>query len=448
MAGGQIGSALQRLRGLLGAQCAGGPTDGELLRRYVAQGDEAAFEALLRRHGPMVLGLCRRLLGTAQDVDDAFQATFLVLIRKAPSIGDGDRVGGWLYGVAYRVAVRARSRAARDRARHQPLTDLPGDEPGGGPSWDVLALLDEEVSRLPARYREAVVCCYLEGRTQEEAAHVLGWPKGTVSTRLNRARELLRSRLTRRGLTMTAGSVVVLLAQAKAEGALPPGMTGAVLKTLGQALANAPVPAGAAALADGVLRVAALGRLKAVATAALALAVVTAGGVASFGPGRHPTAPQCHPAVARARPAPAPSRDPRPARYEYESPQVPDRSVESAHVLAFTLSRDGGPADHDAPGTTVSVLDPTTGRVHASLKVPAGRKWRLAVLAGGRTLAMGKGVEGGFVALAFLAADCEAGCAGESAPCGCDCSRVKVQCWHVAPGELFKVTVPAEKPRV
>src|SRR5215468_2818942 len=92
MAGGQIGSALRRLRGLLGAHCAGGPTDGELLRRYVVQGDEAAFEALLRRHGPMVLGLCRRLLGTAQDVDDAFQATFLVLIRKAPSIGDGDRV--------------------------------------------------------------------------------------------------------------------------------------------------------------------------------------------------------------------------------------------------------------------------------------------------------------------------------------------------------------------
>ncbi len=106
MGGGHIGSALRRLRGLLGADCAAGPTDGELLRRYVVASDEAAFEALLRRHGPMVLGVCRRLLTSDSDVDDAFQATFLILVRKARSIGNGERVGNWLYGVAYRVALR------------------------------------------------------------------------------------------------------------------------------------------------------------------------------------------------------------------------------------------------------------------------------------------------------------------------------------------------------
>src|SRR5262245_44588923 len=121
MAGGQIGRALRRIRGLLGASCAEGPTDGDLLRRYVHARDEAAFEALLRRHGPMVLGVCRRVLARGQDVDDAFQATFLVLVRKAPSIGDADRVGNWLYGVAYRVAIRARAQAARLRARQRAL---------------------------------------------------------------------------------------------------------------------------------------------------------------------------------------------------------------------------------------------------------------------------------------------------------------------------------------
>src|SRR5262245_34296336 len=128
MAGGHIGRALQRIRGLLGAHRADGPTDGDLLRRYVHARDEAAFEALLRRHGPMVLGVCRRLLSGGPDVDDAFQATFLILVRKARSIGDAERVGNWLYGVAYRVAVRARAQAARQRARERALTDFPCEE--------------------------------------------------------------------------------------------------------------------------------------------------------------------------------------------------------------------------------------------------------------------------------------------------------------------------------
>jgi RNA polymerase sigma factor (sigma-70 family) len=279
MAGGHIGGALRRLRGLPGAEGAGGPTDGELLRRFVEAHDETAFEALLRRHGPMVLGVCRRLLTGTHDVDDAFQATFLILLRKAHLIGDGERVGNWLYGVAYRVAVRARDQAARRRARQRMLTDLPAEEAQGpGADPEVRALLDEEVMRLPGRYREAVVCCYLQGRTQEEAARLLGWPKGTVATRLNRARALLRRRLVRRGLTLSAGALVLTLTPPPIDGAVPSELLVATVQVGGAALAGAAPPAGVASLADAVLRPLSLTCLKAAVAGALTFLAVVGGG--------------------------------------------------------------------------------------------------------------------------------------------------------------------------
>jgi RNA polymerase sigma factor (sigma-70 family) len=458
MAGGHIGNALRRLRGLLGAQCAGGPTDGDLLRRYVARGDEAAFEGLLRRHGPMVLGVCRRLLGTAQDVDDAFQATFLVLIRKAPSISDGERVGNWLYGVAYRVAVRARARAAKDRARQTPLSDVPdGSDAPDAVSREVLALLDEEVSRLPARYREAVVCCYLEGRTQEEAAHVLGWPKGTVSTRLNRARDLLRARLTRRGLTMTAGSVLLLLGRSTAEAALPPALSRAVMHTLGQALAHGPLPAGAAALADAVVGGTFAGSVRGAVAVALTLAVVTAGHVVSFGPGREAPSQGQGPAVAhvrpaaaaapRARPATPPGTHnspgaaaahgpddaprPRPAPVRPRAEPRPGAGPEAVlHVLTLTLTRSRGDI------------------VSASLKVTTGKGWQIALLPGGRTIIASNGTDGQFLALILLPdrfAPCDEGGTSQSV----EMPGVKVwRCRQSSPCWQWSAPdAPPEKPR-
>jgi RNA polymerase sigma factor (sigma-70 family) len=480
MAGGHIGSALQRLRGLLGAQCAGGPTDGDLLRRYVAQGDEAAFEALLRRHGPMVLGVCRRLLGTAQDVDDAFQATFLVLIRKAASIGDGERIGNWLYGVAYRVAVRARSRTARERARHKPMIDVVCDDAATDcVSKDVLALLDEEVSRLPAHYREAVVCCYLEGRTQEEAAHVLGWPKGTVSTRLNRARELLRNRLTRRGLTMTAGSVAVILGQTTAEGALPPSLVSAVLQTLGKALTNGPLPAGAAALADAVLRGVFVSRIKDAATVALALAIVTASGVVSFGPGRKSAEPGRPPALRtvsspqarRDRPTPFPTvsrADFRGMAVVHSASEVSQANSNAAwdgargqmgaaavagdstvHVLTLTLTTHTSPSSPHAPDTTLSLVDPATGHVHASLKVAASEGWRLALLPSGQTLLATNSTDGEILAFDFLADHRSPREESDNPPVAGNAASVKVlRCWQVYPaGKGADVPSLPAKPR-
>src|SRR5262249_22929983 len=153
---------------------------------------EAAFEALVVRHGPMVWGVCRRTLRDPNDAEDAFQATFLVLARKAPSIAHRELVANWLFAVARKTAVRARAMAFRRWSREQLVATMPEPEPTGDDRTnDLLALLDEEVSRLPRKYRAPVVLCELEGKTHQEAASQLGCPVGTVSSRLSRGRAML-----------------------------------------------------------------------------------------------------------------------------------------------------------------------------------------------------------------------------------------------------------------
>src|SRR5262249_51745104 len=173
--------------------------DGELLGRFAA-GDEAALEALVRRHAPLVWGACRRMLARDADAEDAFQATFLVLLRKARSLSDGRPLAPWLHTVATRTAAKARATTMRRAAREGAAVEAAapaGDDPA---LREARAVVDEEVGRLPAKYREAVVLCYLQGWTNEEAARRLGCPKGTVLSRLARARDRLRRRLERRGL--------------------------------------------------------------------------------------------------------------------------------------------------------------------------------------------------------------------------------------------------------
>ncbi|OJW19837.1 MAG: hypothetical protein BGO49_14060 [Planctomycetales bacterium 71-10] len=186
-----------------GVDPAGG--DARLLHRFVVDRDPAAFEAIVDRHGPPVLAVCRRYLKDPADVEDAFQATFLVLVRKASGLRDGDALSSWLYGVAYRVAVRARSDALRRRAREgerEGLQDAPAEPLR--PVDDALEVLDSELSRLPDKYRTPLVLCYLEGRTHDQAATELGWPVGTVRSRMAKGRSLLRERLTRRGVDAPA----------------------------------------------------------------------------------------------------------------------------------------------------------------------------------------------------------------------------------------------------
>jgi RNA polymerase sigma factor (sigma-70 family) len=196
---------MRHLRRMLAAPCAGELTDAELLERFVAGRDEAAFEVLVWRHGPKVLGLCRRVLRHEQNAEDAFQATFLVLVRKAGSISRRQALASWLYRVAYHIALRAKTRADKRAARDTALADVAVAVRPDSIGDDLRPALDEEVSRLPEKYRAPFILCYLDGKTNEEAARELGCPKGTVQSRLAWARQRLRTRLTRRGLALSGG---------------------------------------------------------------------------------------------------------------------------------------------------------------------------------------------------------------------------------------------------
>ncbi|MCI0376126.1 MAG: sigma-70 family RNA polymerase sigma factor [Gemmataceae bacterium] len=250
-------------------------SDGQLLGGFLDERDEQAFALLVRRHGPMVWGVCRRVLAHHQDAEDAFQATFLVLVRKAASIMPRDRVGNWLYGVAYQTALKARALAVRKKAREK-QTALP--EPAltvADGIDDLQPLLDEELSRLPDKYRSAVVLCELEGKSRKEAATLLGWPEGTVAGRLARARALLAKRLTRRGVALSGHALAAVLAQHAAATA-PPNVLQSVIKA-GSSWASgksAGVSATVAALAEGVLKAMLLAKLKAASAFCFALSLV------------------------------------------------------------------------------------------------------------------------------------------------------------------------------
>ena len=202
------------LETLFGVGVVGRLSDAELLARFLRREDvassEAAFAALVERHGPMVLGVCRRMLGDDHAAADAFQAVFLVLAGKAPRVRVDDSLGRWLHGVSVRVSLQARAAARAERARVRSLEGLdpvdgsaPADPEG---RRELRAAIDEEIARLPGRYRSAVVLCYLEGLTPEQAARRLRCPVGTVQSRLHRARERLRPALSRRGLAPRPGA--------------------------------------------------------------------------------------------------------------------------------------------------------------------------------------------------------------------------------------------------
>jgi RNA polymerase sigma factor (sigma-70 family) len=241
-------------------------TDGQLLKDFIAENDESAFTALVKRHGPMVMGLCRRVLGESADAEDAFQATFMVLARKAASVGRPDLLGNWLYGVAYRTALEARSKLMRRQAKEKQLVQEPSEEPTPDVVWqEVRDVLDEEVSRLPDKYRVPFVLCYLQGQTNEEAASRLGCPKGTILSRLATARERLRARLIYRGIALSVGSLGLLLTE-QASAAVPSSLSASTVQAATNLAAGLPlatvVPGQVAALTEGVLRAMFLSKLK------------------------------------------------------------------------------------------------------------------------------------------------------------------------------------------
>ncbi|MCC6418196.1 MAG: sigma-70 family RNA polymerase sigma factor [Gemmataceae bacterium] len=265
----------------------GGLSDAELLERFVTARDEAAFEVLVWRHGPMILGVCRRLLRREQDVEDAFQATFLALVRKGHTIGRREAVGSWLYKVAYRTALAACSASARRAGREQPWVEQPAPDAPDDLLWrDLRSVLDREVMALPEKYRTPFLLCCLEGKSNEEAARQLGCARGTVLSRLARARERLRLRLARRGVTLTAGALA--LAAEEGLAAVSADLAGATVRAVlggpaGSAAAG--VSAHVAALTEGVLRAMFLTRLKPILAALLVAILAGAGafGAAALG---------------------------------------------------------------------------------------------------------------------------------------------------------------------
>jgi len=281
-------------------------SDAELLGRFGATGDEAAFEALVTRHGPMVRGVCGRLLRDPHDVDDAFQATFLVLARKGPGLRDPDRLAPWLYGVASRVAAKARGRKARLAAR--PLSDdLPArDDPRA--EWsDLRAIVDAELARLPSKQRDVLVACLLAGASEQEAARSLACPVGTVKSRLSRAKEALRGRLVRRGVAPAAALAAVSSGEAFAS----PASSKLIRATVAAVAAQAAPPPAVAILAQGAAPTM-------LAKTAAALALV--GGLGFLGL----ASPAWTDGPPAAQPAAAPPRSPKPSA---EAARIRDRNL-------------------------------------------------------------------------------------------------------------------------
>ncbi|HEY7156402.1 MAG TPA: sigma-70 family RNA polymerase sigma factor [Gemmataceae bacterium] len=280
MATGSRDNILSPLRQAALRRDGGGLTDGELMERFLSQRDEAAFEGLLRRHGPMVLAVCRRILRNNADAEDAFQATILVLLRKAPSIDPPEAVGNFLYGVAYRIAQRARAANAKRRVKEKEAQSMVRPEASEEIDEHLLALLDRELHGLPDKYRTPIVLCELEGKTRKEAARLLGWAEGTVASRLARGRTMLARRLARHGLTLPAAALSAALTKQAASASLSVSLVGSTIKAVtgvaaGEAAATV-FSAKAAALAEGVVKSMLLTKLKWAGASALMVVVLGA----------------------------------------------------------------------------------------------------------------------------------------------------------------------------
>jgi RNA polymerase sigma factor (sigma-70 family) len=268
MANASLHPLLNYLRRVCGASAGADEIDdGQLLHRFLSGHDESAFTMIVQRYGAMVWGLCVRRLGETPEAEDAFQATFLVLVRKAASLRTPGQLGPWLYGVAYRTALKLSARRAQKAVKERPLLEEAAEKEPADSSWGELRpILDEEVNRLPEKYRQPVLLCYLQGMSSEEAARRLGCAKGTVFSRLSRARELLRRRLVRRGVEMSAGALAALLADNALLRAAPPAALSETTIRMSLMFAagttSSAVSASLTALVEGVVRSMFLSKVK------------------------------------------------------------------------------------------------------------------------------------------------------------------------------------------
>jgi RNA polymerase sigma factor (sigma-70 family) len=335
------GPVLQELLRWLDGRSADSLSDAELLDRFVAGRDEAAFAALVRRHGPMVFGVCRRLLRQTQDAEDAFQATFLVLADRGATIRKRESLASWLYGVARRLANRARGDAG-SRVPEEAASAAPGPAEDAA-ARELQALLDEELGRLPRNYRLALLLCGLCGRTHQEAAREIGCPPGSVSGHLARGREMLRDRLARRGVALPAAALVVVFE--RMVHAVPPALSQATAAAAGRAARDFFSPR-VIALKEGLVRAMIAAKWRGGLLVGLTLTCLLAGGVAwravaggtraaDDPPGPEQTAPEpaARPGPRAEEPAPKPADKPKADKAPY------------GKVVVEVLVDDMGPRD-------------------------------------------------------------------------------------------------------
>jgi RNA polymerase sigma factor (sigma-70 family) len=365
----------------------GSVSDGQLLERFITGRDEAAFAALVERHGPMVWGVCRRVLPRHHDAEEAFQATFLVLARKATSVNHRETVAHWLHAVAYQTARKARALAFRRASRERGVSELPEPEsPACELTAELMQVVDEELNRLPDHYRAPVVLCDLEGRTRREASVRLGWPEGTVSSRLSRARALLARRLTRRGIGLSGALLAALLEQTRATAKMAPPLPSstvrmAALIRVGEAAATTLLSPRVASLTGGVIQSMLLSKLKMTLVALFAVGLLSAGLVASGLADQPPrTEPQAQTGSAPPSGPIAPKRiDPQPNRPHWEEflARWERRSAEPPHA-----TRGRPPAMSNDEFTTIlrrAYLD-TLGRPPTPAEIQSAQAERQADL--------------------------------------------------------------------
>jgi RNA polymerase sigma factor (sigma-70 family) len=288
MATSQISEVIQHLHRAVLLRDGTGLSDEQLLEAYVSRCEEPALAALVCRHGPMVWGVCQRVLGNYHDAEDAFQATFLVLVRKAASIASPKLLANWLYGVAHQTVLKARATAAKRRAKERQATMMPEPAATEQDLWnDLQPLVDQELSRLPEKYRVAIVLCGLEGKTRKQVARQLGVAEGTLAARLVRGRAMLAKRLARHGLAVSAGSLAAVLAQNAASASAPTSVVVSTIKATslfvaGQAVATGVISVKVAGLTEGVLKAMTTAKIKVALEVLLGFAVLAGGSALTY----------------------------------------------------------------------------------------------------------------------------------------------------------------------
>jgi RNA polymerase sigma factor (sigma-70 family) len=337
-------------------------TDGQLLTCFIERRDEAAFAALVRRHGPMVWGVCRRLLRNHHDAEDAFQVTFLVLTRKAMSVRPREMVANWLYGVACTTAHRVKVASAKRRLKEKQVTQMPEAQTEPRHLWhDLQPLLDQELNRLPDKYRAVILLCDLEGKTRREAARHLGCPEGTVAGRLARARVMLTKRFARHGLVVSGGALAAAGSQ-KASAAVPASVVFSTIKAAGGFATAGILPVKVAALTEGVLKTMLMMKIKTVMAVLLVVGTLAVG-VGAGGWNRRTQA------AVQARITPAPQKA------ANEEPK--DTKNAPARQKVGILARLGS-VDAKKPGVTLILLTNSGNEVTVSYHLAKDAKITLA----------------------------------------------------------------------